>query len=51
MRYGFSKLGLEKIEAKCYKENVASEKALLSAGMRRIGEDDTFYYFYKTAAM
>lgn len=48
MRYGFSKLGLEKIEAKCYKENVASEKALLSAGMRRIGEDDTFYYFYKT---
>lgn len=51
MRYGFSKLGLEKIEAKCYKENAASEKALLSAGMRRIGEDDDFYYFYKTPAM
>lgn len=51
MRYGFSKLGLEKIEAKCYKENVDSEKALLSAGMRRIGEDDVYFYFYKTAAM
>ena len=51
MEYAFSKLNLERIEAKCFKENTPSERALLAAGMRRAGEDDTFYYFYKTAAM
>lgn len=51
MEYGFCKLGLERIEAKCYKENTASAYTLKSAGMRPCGEDETYFYFYKTAAM
>ena len=37
---------LSHIVAKCYKENDASYK-MLSACMRRSGEDETFYYFNK----
>ena len=37
---------LEAVTAKCYKENAASER-MLSACMRRSGEDETFYYFRK----
>lgn len=51
MEYAFSKLSLDRIEAKCFKENAPSERALLSAGMRRAGEDEQYFYFYKTAAM
>lgn len=51
MEYGFCKLGLERIEAKCYKENVASAYTLKSVGMRPCGEDEKYNYFYKTAAM
>lgn len=40
-------LGLTRLEAKCYKENTASEK-MLSAVMRPAGEDETFFYFTKT---
>ena len=40
------RLGLNRVVAKCYKENEASYK-MLSACMRRSGEDDTFYYFEK----
>ena len=35
-----------RIVAKCYKENEASYK-MLSACMRRNGEDETFFYFEK----
>ena len=41
------RLGLEKVVAKCYKENTASFK-MLSSCMRRNGEDETFFYFKKT---
>ena len=49
--YAFVKLGLERMEAKCNRENERSRKMLLSAGMRPCGEDETYYYFYKTPAM
>ena len=51
MDYGFSKLNLEKIEAKCFKANTISAYTLRSVGMQPCGEDDTYYYFCKTAAM
>ena len=51
MRYAFFELDIDKVLAKCYKENERSKKSLLSAGMKLSGEDDTFFYFYKTAAM
>lgn len=51
MEYGFIKLGLERIEAKCFRENEASARTLRSAGMRPCGEDEVYLYFYKTAAM
>ena len=40
------RLGLTRVTAKCYKENMASYR-MLSSCMRRSGEDDTFYYFEK----
>lgn len=49
--YAFTHLGLERVEAKCYRENERSEKTLLSAGMRACGSDETYYYFYRTPAM
>ena len=41
------RLGLDRVVAKCYRENAASYR-MLSSCMRRSGEDDTFYYFNKT---
>ena len=41
------RLGLDRVVAKCYKENEASYR-MLSSCMRRNGQDDTFYYFIKT---
>ena len=41
------RLGLDRVVAKCYKENEASFR-MLSSCMRRNGQDDTFYYFIKT---
>jgi RimJ/RimL family protein N-acetyltransferase len=41
--------GLEKVTAKCFKENLASKKMLLASGLRANGEDETFYYFIRTA--
>ncbi len=49
--YAFTKLGIERIEAKCFLENERSARMLLSAGLRPCGKDDTYLYFYKTAAM
>lgn len=49
--YGFVRLGLERIEAKCFRENTVSAYTLRAAGMRPCGEDETYFYFYKTAAM
>ncbi|MCM2448476.1 GNAT family N-acetyltransferase [Rahnella sp. CG8] len=35
LRYGFRQLGLEQIHARCYDNNVASEKVMLRCGMRK----------------
>ena len=40
-------VGLDRVVAKCYKENEASFR-MLSSCMRRNGQDETFYYFIKT---
>lgn len=47
-RYCFEKLDLERAEAKCYRENVRSEKMLRLAGFLPSGEDAAFFYFEKT---
>ena len=39
-------LGLQRVVAKCFKENEASHR-MLSSCMRPNGEDDTYYYFEK----
>jgi len=44
--WGLYKVNLSRVVAKCFKENQASYK-MLSACMRRSGEDETFYYFEK----
>lgn len=49
--YAFEKLGLDCMEAKCFRENARSEKMLLAAGFRPCGEDETYFRFYKTPAM
>ncbi|MBQ9081297.1 MAG: GNAT family N-acetyltransferase [Clostridia bacterium] len=48
--YAFSVLAVERVQAKCFKENARSRRMLEGAGMRFCGEDETFYYFYRTAA-
>ena len=49
--YAFIAFGVERMEAKCYKENARSASMLEGAGMRRCGEDETYLYFYRTPAM
>lgn len=51
INYAFIELDIEMIVAKCFKENERSRRTLLSAGMKASGEDDTYFYFKKTAAM
>lgn len=51
INYAFFELNCDKVEAKCFKANGRSKNCLLGAGMRACGEDDVYYYFYKTAAM
>lgn len=41
------RLGLAKVTAKCYHENIASYR-MLSSCMRQVREDETFVYFEKT---
>ncbi len=48
--YAFRKLNLERVEARCYKENERSRACLLGAGMREDGSDATYYFFVRTAA-
>ena len=49
--YAFSKLELERVEAKCFRENGRSYNMLVRAGMRKTGEDETYFYFEKTPSM
>lgn len=51
VEYALYSLNMDVVRAKCHKQNERSRKTLLSVGMRQNGEDETFYYFYKTAAM
>ena len=44
--WGLYKLQLNRVVAKCYKENEASYK-MLSSCMRKKSEDETFFYFEK----
>ena len=44
--WGLYGLLLERVVAKCYKENTASYH-MLSSCMRKTGEDETFFYFEK----
>lgn len=44
--WGLYQANLDRIVAKCFKENQASYR-MLSSCMRRNGEDETFYYFEK----
>lgn len=41
--------GLEKVVAKCYRDNLASKKMLQAAGLRATSEDNQFCYFARTA--
>ncbi len=49
--YAFVKLGIETADAKCYRENVRSDKMLRAAGFVPCGADETFFYYKKTPAM
>jgi hypothetical protein len=51
MDYALYDLNMETILAKCLKENVKSKKTLTSVGLRQYKEDETYFYFRKTAAM
>ena len=44
--WGLYGLLMERVVAKCYKQNTASYH-MLSSCMRKTGEDDTFFYFEK----
>ncbi len=48
-QYAFLQLNIERVEAKCYRENTRSRAMLLRAGMRPCGEDATYFYFCRTA--
>lgn len=49
--YAFAVLGMERVEAKCYRENARSKAMLLRSGMREIEGDEVFFRFYRTAGM
>ena len=51
MNYAFFELNVETVRAKCFKQNIRSKNMLISCGLRPCGEDETFFYFRKTAAM
>ena len=47
--FGFDRLGLKRISAKCFRENAPS-LGMLSSVMERISSDDDFFYFEKRSA-
>ncbi|MEG1933194.1 MAG: GNAT family N-acetyltransferase [Kiritimatiellia bacterium] len=47
--YALCYWGLEKVTAKCYRDNLSSKNMLLKSGLRHDDEDDTFLYFSRTA--
>ncbi len=49
-QYAFLKLGVERVEAKCCRENIRSANALLGAGMREERGDEVYRRFFLTAS-
>lgn len=49
INYALFSLNADTVHAKCFKQNERSKKTLISAGMIPDGEDETFFYFKKTA--
>ncbi len=49
--YAFSKMNLERVEARCFRENTRSRAMLLASGMRETGCDDTYFFFLRTPVM
>lgn len=49
--YAFFKLNLERVEAKCFRENTRSRRTLSLSGMRETGSDGVYYYFVRTPSM
>lgn len=45
IKYAKDILGVSRVKAKCFKENAPSKAVLLSAGFKKSGSDDTYYYF------
>ncbi len=41
--------GLERVTAKCYRDNLPSQRMLQASGLRLVRSDDTFHYFERTA--
>ena len=49
INYALIELNIEKVYAKCFKQNLRSKKSLEGAGMRYVGEDEIYFYFSVTA--
>lgn len=49
--YAFLKLGMDRADAKCYRQNIKSDRMLRAAGFHPCGKDEIFTYYYKTAGM
>ncbi len=47
--YALCYWGLERVTAKCYRDNLPSKAMLERAGLRLSHDDDTFHYFARTA--
>ena len=47
--YALCYWGLERVTAKCYRENLPSKRMLTASGLRPAGEDARFFYFARTA--
>jgi RimJ/RimL family protein N-acetyltransferase len=45
LKFGFEKLGLERIFATCYEDNVGSVKVLMKNGMARESKNDSVLQF------
>lgn len=49
--YALCYWGLDTVTAKCFKDNLPSKRMLTAGGLRPLNENDTFYYFIRTAKM
>ncbi len=49
--YALYELNAEKVYAKCYRQNEKSRKTLISAGLKEVSADETYFRFIRTAEM